>query len=94
MIKKYVVVEMQTYENGSIGNIVSAYDTINEAGNKYHTILASAAVSGLPCHAAVMMDNFGNMLEHYSYWHEETTVPEPNPEQAIVAEPNPENENT
>lgn len=70
MVLKYLVTEIQTFENGSISTPSYAYDNRNSAESKYHAILSSAAVSALPCHAAVLTTNEGQILDHASYRHE------------------------
>lgn len=64
---KYLVIEVQTLEDGTIANIVNSYDAINEAESKYHQILAYAAQSALPCHAAVMLQSDGMYLKSQAY---------------------------
>jgi hypothetical protein len=66
---KYIVIELQTLSDGSVANIVTAHDTINEAQSKYHGVLASAAISAVPIHAAVLLDNHGMVLETYAFEH-------------------------
>ena len=66
---KYIVIELQTNANGTVGNIVNAFDNRNQAEQKYHTVLASAAVSALPSHAAVMLTSDGIELAHACYHH-------------------------
>lgn len=66
----YVVVELQTYENGTVGTLVNNYDNREMAESKYHQILTSAAVSQIPCHSAVMMTNEGIILKSERYLHE------------------------
>lgn len=66
---KYIVFEIQTNSDGTVGNLVSAYDTRNGAESAYHTVLAAAAVSELPCHAAVLMTNEGFVLDSKCYRH-------------------------
>ena len=66
----YVVVELQTYENGTVGTLVNNYDNREMAESKYHQILTSAAVSSIPCHSAVMMTNEGIILKSERYLHE------------------------
>ena len=66
---KYLVVEIQTNSDGTVGNIVSAYDTENEAWSKYHDILHFAAVSNLPMHAAVLISNDGNLIDQKCFRH-------------------------
>lgn len=53
---KYVVIEIQKTAQGQIANLVTSYDTKLEAESHYHTILASAALSDLPAHGAVIID--------------------------------------
>ena len=67
---KYIVIELQTNSDGTVGNLVYAYDTQPEAESKYHAVLSAAAVSTIPVHAAVLMDNTGFFLERKSYKHE------------------------
>lgn len=67
----FVVIELQTYESGAVGNIISTYDTLNEAEAKYHTILAAAAVSSLPVHSAFIVTNTGNVVRSEYYRHGE-----------------------
>ena len=67
---KYLVIEIQTAQDGTVSNLVSAYDTRNEAESAYHTVLAAAAVSELPCHAAVLMTNEGFVLDSKCDRHE------------------------
>ena len=49
----YIVIELQTSAQGTVGNFVWAFASENEAFSKYHTVLAAAAVSELPCHSCV-----------------------------------------
>lgn len=65
----YIVIEIQTNADGSVGNLVYKYDTLDEANSKYHSILASAAVSSLPCYAAVLLTNAGTMVKSEFYRH-------------------------
>ena len=55
-MQEYIVIEMQTNEKGVTGVIPVAYEDLNLARQKYHTILAAAAVSALPVHGAVILD--------------------------------------
>ena len=41
----YIVIELQTNEEGQTANIVQAYSDRNEAASRYHQILAAAAIS-------------------------------------------------
>lgn len=53
---KYIVIEIQKSAQGAISNIVTSYDTKLEAESHYHTVLAAAALSNLPSHGAVIID--------------------------------------
>lgn len=70
----FVVVELQTYADGTVGNIVTAFTDQGKAEQKYHTILAAAAVSSLPKHAAVILANDGHSLMYQCYRHEPEVV--------------------
>lgn len=64
---KYIVLELQTNSDGTVGNIVYAYDTQPEAESKYHAVLSAAAISGLPAHAALLVTSLGTVLESRCY---------------------------
>ena len=68
----YIVIEIQKNSEGTIGNFVFAFDNLPAAENKYHTILAAAAISSIPCHAAVMLNETGYCIKHEHYVHEVT----------------------
>jgi hypothetical protein len=42
---KYLVIEIQTNSDGTVGNLISSYDNRNEAERQYYLILAAAAIS-------------------------------------------------
>ena len=66
----YIVIELQTNADGAIGNIVTTYNSREQAFSKYHTILSAAAVSAIPCHAAVILDNKGMQIAAQCFEHE------------------------
>jgi hypothetical protein len=66
---KYVVIELQTNSDGTVGNLVTAHDTRNAAESAYHSVLAAAAVSALPKHAAVLLTSEGTLLDSRCYEH-------------------------
>lgn len=70
---KYLVIEIQKYDSGAMSTPTYAYDNINSAEAKYHAILSSAAVSALPVHSAVLMNEAGYMIKSQSYTHETET---------------------
>lgn len=64
---KYIVIEIQKNAEGNISTIITTYDDERAAISKFHTVLAAAAVSGLPLHGCTMMLETGAPLryEHY-----------------------------
>lgn len=67
----YVVIELQTNSDGTVGTLTNAYTNRSQAEQAYHTILAAAAVSSLPVHAAVMLQNDGLLVHQDAYEHEQ-----------------------
>lgn len=67
----YIVIELQTNTDGAVGNLVYQYASRDEAESKFHSILAAAAISALPVHAAVMLTNAGTMVRSEYYRHGE-----------------------
>lgn len=65
----YIVIELQANNKGQVANIVTAYNTLAEAQNKYYTILAAAAISSVPTHSAVILDHCGNLIANNSFAH-------------------------
>lgn len=70
MNAKYIVIEIQTSVDGSVANLVTAYDDKNQAESAYHMVLAAAAVSSLPCHSAMIVTNDGSQLMFGYYVHD------------------------
>lgn len=68
---KYVVIELQTAKDGKVANIVTSHDTVDEAWSKYHQILASAATSAVPRHAAALLQSDGTLVESRFFEHME-----------------------
>lgn len=73
---KYLVIELQTNADGSVANIVTAYDNRNEAESAYHLILSAAAVSALPYHAAMIVTNEAHVIAGSRYIHGVEPSPE------------------
>jgi hypothetical protein len=65
----YIVIELQTDAAGQTANIVTAYDNQPQAEAKFHTILAAAAVSPVPKHAAVILSEEGLIVRQWCYDH-------------------------
>lgn len=67
----YIVIELQTNSDGTVGNFVWAFDTRDAAFSKYHLVLSAAAVSQLPIHAAIILDNHGFQVAAQYFEHPE-----------------------
>lgn len=67
----YIVIEIQTNANGTVGNFVWAFESELEAQSKYHAVLSAAAVSALPVHAAAILRNDGMLIAGQAYEHGE-----------------------
>jgi len=74
---KYLVIEIQTNADGTIGNLPFAYDNRNQAESKYHAVLSEAAISALPMHTCVLFQSDGVLLARQSYMHEQAAEEEP-----------------
>lgn len=66
---KYVVVEMQTGQDGKVACLVTSYDDRLQAESAWHSVMAAAAIGTLPVHAAVLLDNLGAELLTARYEH-------------------------
>lgn len=65
----FLVIELQTTKDGKLAYLVSTHQTRQEAESKYHLVLSSAAVSDLPSHGAVILDDHGLMYGNECYDH-------------------------
>lgn len=72
---QYYIIELQKYADGSYGDIKHvAWDEDPtkarlKAESKFHEILAAAAISELPVHAAIMFTSDGVPVMHQKYAH-------------------------
>lgn len=66
-MQTYIVIELQTMSDGKVANIVTQHKTRAEAESKFFTVLAAAALSDLPCHAAALMTSTGTLIESRYY---------------------------
>ena len=64
----FIVIEIQ-YNGTTAATIATSYQTKNEANAKYHTVLAAAAVSSLPVHSAIIIDETGHLIKSEFYRH-------------------------
>lgn len=65
---KYVIVELQDMES-QVANLVTAYESVNQAEQKYHQVLSAAAVSQVPVHSAIMLNSEGQYIKSEAYDH-------------------------
>ena len=65
----YYVIEIQTNADGTKGTLVYDFEDRNAAMAKYHTVLASAAVSSVLVHACVVLTREGVAIAHESFTH-------------------------
>lgn len=66
----YIVIEIQT--STTVATIVDSYEDRNQAESKYHQILTAAALSSVPKHSAVLMNDVGQTIKNETYIHEVT----------------------
>lgn len=66
---KYLVTEIQTYENGTVNTPSYAFDNKNSADAKYHQILSAASLSSLSVHAAIMYTDKGEYIKSEYFTH-------------------------
>lgn len=65
----YIVIEIQTTNNTvSIVPPVS-FDNIEKAYQKFYTVLAAAAVSTVPIHAAILLNEKGELMRSEYFDH-------------------------
>ena len=65
----FIIHEMQTTGTQTALVPAKTYTDRNEAESAYHGVLAAAAISSVPVHAVVLMDEHGNTLRREFYEH-------------------------
>ena len=66
----YIVIESQT-TNGVTATLKDSFTDFAHAEQKYHLVLAAAAVSEVPIHAVSMLTERGNLVKFECYDHSE-----------------------
>lgn len=66
---KYIVIELQKNADGQVANLVTSFDTKEEAESKYHSILATAALSNIPSHSATILTEEGYAVAYKCFKH-------------------------
>lgn len=74
----YTTIENQVRTDGGKGLLYDHFDSLNDAYAKFYTILAAAAVSGIPYHAGFLIRDDGIVMEGKVF--DRRTQPEPEPE--------------
>lgn len=91
-MNQFYIIEIQQNANGEYGHIVHfAYDEDAtkarlKAESKYHSVLASAAVSELQSHSATLITSDGRAIMNQCYRHTVEPTPEPEPEPEVEPE--------
>jgi len=65
----YVVVELQKSAENAVASLVSTHETLQEAESKFHQVLSYAAVSTLPLHSCVLLNEDAYVIKNESYSH-------------------------
>ena len=73
----YIILETQTYNDGTVGTLINSFSERNAAESKYHQVLAAAAISQLPRHCAFMLTDEGYTIKSEFYTHEQAEPVEP-----------------
>ena len=60
---------MEIQKGTEVSTIVNTYESRADAENKYHTVLAYAAVSDVPVHSAVMLTDKGERIKNETFEH-------------------------
>lgn len=74
----YTTIENQLRNDGSFGLLYDHFTDENAAYAKLYTILAAAAVSGIPYHSGQLLRSDGIMIEGRVF--DRRTAPAPEPE--------------
>jgi hypothetical protein len=65
---KYLVIEIQKNSDGTVAvPPIASYDSFFDALSRYHTILAAAAISDVPVHTALILNEVGQEVRLDSY---------------------------
>lgn len=68
---KFITIELQTLVDGRVALLSWEFESIPEAESKYYTLLSIAALSDIPIHTVMIIDQFGTSLCSKSYTHSE-----------------------
>ena len=65
----YLVVELQTYSDGTVGHIEWSFNNQAQAESKFHAVLSAAAISEVTIHACSLLASDGRLLNRGCYEH-------------------------
>lgn len=66
----HFIIEIQKTETGAAIVPPVGYDNREQAEQKYHNTLAAAAVSQVPAHTVLMINDTGDVVKAETYYHE------------------------
>ena len=72
----YVVIELQKMSDDQLANLVTTHPTLQEAQSKFHQVLSYAAVSKIPLHSCVLLNEDGYSVKVESYAHDSAETEE------------------
>ena len=67
----YIILEVQTNSNNTVGTLVNQYEDFNQADSKFHQVLSAAAISSVPIHSAFFLTDRGTMVKSDCYIHDD-----------------------
>lgn len=67
----YIVFELQTWLDNTVGTLVEVCDKYDHAQSVYYHKLAAAVESEVPVHTVVLMTNSGTQLRQETFVHKE-----------------------
>lgn len=67
----YLVIEIQQSKEGAVSHLVTQHETQEAAEQKFHQVLAYAAVSNVAYHSAVILNGKGEWIKGETYRHAE-----------------------
>ena len=76
----YTTIENQLRPDGSFDLLYDHFTDLDSAYAKLYTILAAAAVSGIPYHSGHIMRSDGLLIDGRVFDRRNTPAPEPDPE--------------
>ena len=66
----FIVIEFQKNQEGQVATLVTQHNTLQEAESKFHQVLSYAAVSTLPLHSCMILNDKTYVIKAQVYTHE------------------------